>query len=332
MATTEYNKNIKIKAVPQSNPFYNFIREFKKNGSLFILLLPGFLLVFILCYMPMAGILLAFQKYRFVHRNFFVNLFKLEWVGFGNFKLFFTDQYFAYALKNTIVYNIVFMITGTIISLIIAIIINELLNRKMAKLYHSLMILPYFLSMIVFSYVVFAFLGQEYGFINNSILEPLGLKKIAWYMEPKHWPYILIIVNTIKHAAYGSILYLSAIVGLDPEYYELAMIYGASKWQQLTKITLPLISNVIIILVILNLGNILSADFAMFYSVPLHVQLLRRATYVLDVYIYDLFRLALSDQIGKTTAAGLFKSFFGMLMVLSSNLIVRKIDKEKALF
>ncbi|MEN6316603.1 MAG: ABC transporter permease subunit [Clostridiaceae bacterium] len=332
MTTIENKKNIKTKTLPSSNPFYNFIKEIKKNSSMFILLLPGFLLVFVLCYMPMAGILLAFQKYRFVHKNFFINLLKLEWVSFDNFKLFFTDQYFAHALKNTIIYNTVFLLTGTIISLIIAIIINELLNRKIAKLYHSLMILPYFLSMIVFSYVVFAFLGQEHGFINNSILVPLGLKKIEWYMEPKYWPFILIIVNTIKHAAYGSILYLSAIVGLDPEYYELAMIYGASKWQQLTKITLPLISNVIIILIILNLGNILSADFAMFYSVPLHVPHLRSATRVLDVYIYELFRLALSDQIGKTTAAGLFKSIIGMITVLTSNLVVRKIDKEKALF
>lgn len=332
MATIEYKNKIRQKPALRFTPINNFIKEIKLNGSLFLLLLPGFLLVFMLSYMPMAGILLAFERYKFVHKNFFINLFKLEWVGLDNFWIFFNDPYFLDAMKNTILYNIVFMITGITISLTIALVINEMTNRKMAKLYHSCMILPYFLSWVVFSYVVFAFLGQEYGFINNSILAPLGLKEIAWYGEAKYWPFILFIVNTIKHAAYGSILYLSAIVGIDPEYYELAMIYGANKWQQITKITLPLISNVVIILVILNLGNILSADFGMFYNVPLHVPLLRSKTYIIDVYIYDLFRMGMGNTIGKSTAAGLFKSVFGMLTVLVSNFIVRKIDNEKALF
>ncbi len=328
MAAIEY----KSRKGKRSNPIYNFLREIKMNGSLFFLLLPGFVLVFLLNYMPMAGILLAFKKYQFIDKNFFINLFKLEWVGLDNFWIFFNDPYFASALKNTILYNIVFLITGTIMSLIIAIVIDEMTNKSMAKLYHSCMILPYFLSWVVFSYVVFAFLGQEYGYINNSILAPLGLKGIAWYEEPKYWPVILLIVNTIRNAAYGSILYLSAIVGIDPEYYELARIYGANKWQQITRITLPLISNVVIILVILNVGNILSADFGMFYNVPLHVSVLRHKTYIIDVYIYDLLKLSTGNMIGKSTAAGLFKSVFGMIIVLLSNLIVRRVDKEKALF
>lgn len=332
MATAEYGNKIKEKPVSRLNPLRNLTREIRTNGSLFILLLPGFILVFLLSYMPMAGILLAFEKYRFVSKNFFVNLFKLEWVGFDNFWIFFNDPIFKNALINTILYNVVFMITGTIVSLIIALVINEMTNKGIAKLYHSLMILPYFLSWVVFSYVVFAFLGQEHGFINNSILAPLGLEEIAWYEEPNYWPVILFIVNTIKHAAYGSILYLSAIVSLDPEYYELAMIYGANKWQQITKITIPLISNVVIILVVLNLGNILSADFGMFYNVPLHVPLLRNKTYIVDVYIYDLLKMSMGNTIGKSTAAGLFKSVFGMITVLTSNYIVRRIDKEKALF
>lgn len=320
-----------VKSVQNSNVFINFINEVKTNYSLFILLLPGFIIVFLLCYLPIPGILLAFQKYQFVDNNFFINLFKLEWVGLNNFWLFFNDPYFLIAIRNTVLYNVFFLVSGTVISLMIALIINEITNRKMAKFYHSCMLLPYFLSWIVFSYVGFAFLGNEYGFINNSILVPLGLEKISFYWEPKYWPFILFLVNTIKSAAYGSILYLSAIVGLDPEYYELARIYGANKWQQITKITLPLISNVIIILIILNLGNILSADFGLFYNVPLRSGFLKETTDIVDTYIFKMLEKGAS-MLGKTTASGLFKSVIGMFMVLSANFIVRKIDKEKALF
>lgn len=320
------------KSVQKTNAFTNFIKEIKLNYTLFILLLPGFILVFLLSYLPIPGLLIAFEKYKFVDKNFFVNLFKLEWLGFGNFWLFFNDPVFLNAIRNTVLYNLFFMVTGTVISLIIALVINEITNRKLAKFYHSCMLLPYFLSWVVFSYVVFAFLGLENGFINNSIIVPLGLKEISFYWEPKYWPFILFLVNTIKGAAYGSILYLSAIVSLEPEYFELARIYGASKWQQITKITLPLISNVVIILIILNLGNILSADFGLFYNVPLRSGYLKNTTYIVDTYIFTLLEKGMSSSLGKTTAAGLFKSVIGMLTVLAANFTVRKIDKEKALF
>jgi len=319
----------KLKSVPASNPFISFIKEIRANYSLFLMLLPGFILVFLLSYLPMAGILMAFERFRLSTGNFFVNLFKAEWVWFDNFWLFFNDKFFLYAVRTTISYNLFFLITGTFFSLCIALIINELTNRKMAKVYHSCMLLPYFLSWVVFSYVVFAFLGGEKGFINKSILAPLGLKEISWYAETKYWPIILFVVNTIKFAGYGSILYLSAIVGIEPEYYETARIFGANKWQQITKITLPLISNVVIIMIIITLGNILSADFGLFYNVPLQSPYLREATDIFDIYVYRHL------QNGKTaiaTAAGLIKSIIGMITVLSANYIVRKIDKEKALF
>lgn len=320
---------IEKKPTYKYNIFINIIKEIKTNYSFFILLLPGFILVFILNYLPMVGIVLAFKKYQLIDRNFFINLFKCEWVGFDNFWLFFHDKNFFSAMRVTIGYNIMFMITGTTISLIIALVINEISNKKMAKFYHSCMLLPNFLSWVVFSYVVFAFLGMEHGFINNSILVPLGFKEISWYMEPKYWPFILFIVNTIKSAGVGSILYLSAIVGLDPEYFELARIYGASKWQQIRMITLPLISNVIIILLILNLGHILSADFGLFYNIPMRSAYIREATNTVDIYIYYLLQ---TSELSKSAAAGLFKSVIGMLTVLLTNFTVRKIDKEKALF
>ena len=312
--------------------FNNFLDGIKTNYSFFLLLAPGFIVVFLLSYLPIPGILMAFEKYQFISKNFFVNLMKCPWVGFDNFWIFFNDPKFGKALYNTVFYDLLFMVTGTIISLIIALVINEITNRKLAKFYHSCMLLPYFLSWIVFSYVVFAFLGLEHGLINNKLLIPLGMKEISFYSEPKYWAFILFLVNTIKGAAYGSILYLSAIVGIDPEYFELARIYGANKWQQITKITLPLISNVIIILLILGLGNILSADFGLFYNVPLRSAHLKDTTNIVDIYIYDLLQGGTASGLGKATAAGLFKSAIGMIMVLATNSAVRKIDEEKALF
>lgn len=324
-------KGFSSKVVSKPKGISNFIKEIKKNGSFFILLSPGFVLIFLLAYVPIPGILMAFEKYQFISKNFFVNLLKCPWVWFNNFWIFFNDINFTKALYNTVFYHLFFMISGTVISLAIALVIHEMTNRKMAKFYHSCMLLPYFLSWIVFSYVVFAFLGLENGFINNSILVPMGLKEISFYSEPKYWTFILFLVNTIKGAAYSSILYLSAIVGLDPEYFELARIYGASKWQQITQITLPLISNIIIILLILSLGNILSVDFGLFYNVPLRSAYLRDATKTIDIYVYDLMNTGM-DGMAKSTAANLFKSVIGMVMVLSTNWVVKRIDEEKALF
>lgn len=319
----------RIESAPKSNYIMDFIKEVKTNHSLFLLLLPGVIFVFLMCYLPMIGVFIAFVEYKFYVPNFFLNLLKCDWVWFDNFWLFFNDKYFSSAIRNTVSYNLVFLFFGTVFSLAVALVINELTNRKMAKFYHSTMLLPFFLSWIVFSYVVFAFLGAEHGFINNSILAPLGLNEIIFYNEDKYWPFILFIVNTIRFTGYGSIIYLSAIVGIEPEYFEVARIDGASKWQQITKITLPLISNVVIIMIILNLGSILSADFGLFWNIPLQSPFLRKPTEIVDIYIY---RQLQGGKMSISAAAGLFKSIIGFITVLSANLIVRKIDKEKSLF
>ena len=320
------DKTFGAKPMHKSN---SFIKEMKTNFSLFILLVPGFVVVLLMSYLPLPGILMAFQEYRFYTGNFFMNLLKCKWVWFDNFWLFFNDKYFTYAVQTTIEYNLFFLVSGTTISLIIAIVINELTNRKMSKLLHNCMLLPYLLSWVVFSYVVFAFLGSENGFINRSILSPLGLKNINFYINAGYWPVILFIVNTIKFAGYGSILYLSAIVGIDPEYYESAIIDGATKWQQITKITVPLISHVVIITVILTLGNIMTADFGLFYNVPRQSPFLRQATDIVDIYVY---RKLQDGKMAVSAAAGLLKSVIGLITVLTANFAIRKIDREKALF
>lgn len=311
------------------------VESFKLNASFFLMMSPGLILIFLLNYLPMAGIFLAFVKYKYFINNFFVNLYYLvreNWVGFANFKIFFKDVNFLYALRNTVLYQLMFIISGIVISLTIALLINELRNRRGAKFYQSCMLLPYFLSWVVFSYIVFAFLSNEHGLINKTLIPAFGGRPISWYMEPKYWPVILLIVNSLKHSGYVSIVYLAAITGIDPEYYEVAVIDGASKWQQATKITIPLMSNVIIIMLILNLGGILSADFGLFYNVPLYSDFILRTTNIVDMWIYRAFRTLSQDSLTKSTAAGLFKSVAGLIMILATNHIVKVIDREKSLF
>ncbi|WP_156158147.1 ABC transporter permease subunit, partial [Gordoniibacillus kamchatkensis] len=192
------------------------------------------------------------------------------------------------------------------------------------------MFLPFFLSMVVVGYLGFSMLSEEFGFINKTVLEPLGLHPIAWYSEPKYWPFILPIVNLWKNIGYSSVIYLAAIIGIDTEYYEAALIDGASKWQQITRITIPLIMPVIIITTLLAVGKILNADFGLFYQVPLDAGALYSTTNVIDTYVYRAL-MAVGD-IGMSSAAGLYQAVVGFVLVLGANLIVRKISKENALF
>ncbi len=326
------NKNQIVIKQKAKNSFFN---ELKKNYCLFIMTIPGLTLFFLLCYLPISGIFIAFVDYKNYVNNFYLNIIKSKWVGLNNFTIFLNDRNFIYALRNTISYQLIFIFAGTLMSLLIALLLNEIKNRYVARFYQSCMLLPYFLSWTVFSYVVFSFLSVQNGVINRMLLEPLGAGTVSWYMESKYWPYILFIVNTLKYAGYGSIIYLAAIVGIDPEYYEAAIIDGASRWQQVTKVTIPLISNVIIIMLVINLGHILSADFGLFYNIPLQSEFILEKTNVIDMYIYRVFQGrsgGTTNTLVISTAAGLFKSLIGFITVMVTNLVVKKIDSEKSLF
>jgi len=200
----------------------------------------------------------------------------------------------------------------------------------MARFYQSVMFLPHFLSMIVVGYLGYSLLSSEYGFINQYILKPLGQEPISWYSEAKYWPYILPLVNLWKHAGYYSIIYLAAIIGIDNEYYEAALIDGASKRQQMMRITLPLIKPVLIVMTLLQIGHIFNSDFGLFYQVPLDSGSLYPTTQVIDTYVYRAL-LNLGD-IGMSSAAGLYQAVVGFALVIATNYIVRKTDKENALF
>lgn len=302
-----------------------FVYEFKKNFPLFLMLLPGAVFLLVFSYLPMFGLIIAFKNV-----NYEVGLLRSPWAGLNNFKFLFGTPDAFIITRNTILYNIAFIILGTILSIACAIMINELRNKRMAKFYQSVMFLPYFLSWVVVSYMTFSLFSIDLGVLNRVVLPKLGIEQIQWYIEPKYWPFIIIFFNLWKYTGYNSVIYLSAITGIDNEYYEAALIDGASKWQQITKITIPLLTPLIIILTLLAVGRIFFADFGLFYQLPMNMGTLYDVTNVIDTYVYRA--LVSMGDIGMASAAGFYQAIVGFILVLTSNLIVRKIDKEKALF
>lgn len=306
-----------------------FIKEIVKNKALFLLMTPGILLLLIFNYLPMAGVLIAFKDYKYYENSFIKNLLRSEWVGFDNFQFFLKSPDTLIITRNTVLYNLAFILVGAVFAIACAIALNELRNRYMAKLYQSVMLLPYFLSWIAVSYLFFAFLSIDKGILNN-ILTSLGLESVQWYSEMKYWPFIFMFANLLKYGGYSAIVYLAAISGISPEYYEAAVLDGASKRQQITKITIPLLSPVIIIMLLLGVGRIFYADFGMFLNLPRDNGQLFNITNVLDTYVYR--GLMNGGDIAMSSAAGIYQSAVGFVLVLTSNWIVRKIDSEKSLF
>ncbi|MGB8452006.1 MAG: ABC transporter permease subunit [Anaerocolumna sp.] len=313
-----------VTAVDAGSKKNNSRIQIRKCLPLYFMALPGIIYLFINNYMPLPGLVLAFKKF-----NARKGIFGSDWAGLSNFKYLFTTQDAFIITRNTILYNLAFIVINTVCAIAVAIILAEL-TSKVKKFYQSAILLPFLISAVIISYLVFAFLSTENGFVNNSILKPLGLEGISWYTEKKYWPFILILVNTWKMIGYNCIIYLSTIVGFDRGFYEAASIDGASKWQQLKKITIPLLKPTIIMLTLLSIGRIFYSDFGLFYQVPQNSGALYSVTNTIDTYVYRGL-LELGD-ITMSSAAGLYQSIIGFILVLSANLIVRKVDSDNALF
>ncbi|ERI94414.1 ABC transporter, permease protein [Clostridiales bacterium oral taxon 876 str. F0540] len=306
-----------------------FFRRFKANKELLFLALPGAVWFLIFSYLPMFGVVIAFKNFRITGKSFIKSLIDSDWVGFKNFEFLFKTNDAWVITRNTVLYNLVFIVLGIVLPVCLAIIVNELLNKKMAKVYQSAMFLPYFLSWVVVSYCLFAFLSVDKGYINH-LLAKLGHGEISWYTEPKYWPFIIIFMSQWKGIGYGTVVYLASIAGIDKTYYEAAMIDGATKWQQIKSITLPLLKPVITILFILSIGKIFNADFGLFYQLPKDSGPLYPVTNVIDTYVYrGLMNLG---EIGMSSAAALYQSVVGLILILLSNYVVKKIDSENSLF
>ncbi|ABP66298.1 sugar ABC transporter permease [Caldicellulosiruptor changbaiensis] len=302
-----------------------FVKELNKNFPLFIMALPGVILLIAFSYLPLFGLIIAFKD---VHYD--VGILKSPWVGFKNFEFLFKTPDAFIITRNTLLYNLAFIVLGNLAAIATAIALSEMRARFMAKFYQSVMFLPYFLSWVVVAYMAFAFLSVDLGILNTLVLPKLGIEPIAWYVEPKPWPVILILANLWKYTGYNAVIYLAAITGIDPEYYEAALIDGASKWQQIKHITFPLLSPLVVVLVLLGIGRIFYADFGLFYQLPMNSGALYDVTNVIDTYVYRTL-MGMND-IGMASAASFYQSIMGFILVLTSNLIVRRLDPEKALF
>lgn len=299
-------------------------KKLLKYSHLYLMMLPGIAYLLINNYLPMFGLTIAFKDI-----NYSKGIWGSDWVGFQNFKFLFQSSDAYTITRNTILYNAAFIVIGLIVGIGMAILLNEIKNKIAVKIYQSVILLPYLISMVLVSYLVYSMLSINSGFMNNTILPALGIEPISWYNEPKYWPYILIMVNVWKGAGYSCVIYLAAIISIDAEYYEAARLDGASKWQQIRTITVPLITPVVIMLTLLNIGRIFYSDFGLFYQVPMNSGALFDTTNVIDTYVFrGLMQLG---DIGMSSAAGMYQSVVGFILVMLSNYVVRKINKENAL-
>ena len=297
----------------------------KEYWPLYLMMLPALLYLLINNYIPMAGMVIAFKKL-----NFAKGIWASPWAGLKNFKFLFASRDAWVITRNTLLYNIAFILVNMVVGIAIAILITEVKNIKLKKLYQSAILLPFLMSMVILSYIVYALLSAENGLVNNSILPLFHMDPIQWYQKPKYWPAILIIANCWKGVGYGCLIYIASLIGIDPSFYEAARLDGASKWQEITKITLPSLVPTIITLLLLSIGRIFYSDFGLFYQVPMNSGVLFPTTNVIDTYVYR----ALIEQgnISMSSAAGVYQSLVGFCVVMLSNWIVRKVDKDQALF
>ena len=297
----------------------------KINWALYVMLIPGLFYLLFNNYIPMTFTVIAFKKY-----NFQKGVWGSEFVGLENFKSLFSTRDSWIILRNTVGYNLVFIVISLVIGLALAILLDELKSGKTKRRYQMSYLLPYMISITVVSYIVYALLSTDTGFINNSILKPLGLEPISWYSRPKYWPFILTAVNQWKWLGHNCIIYYSSVISIDDGYYEAAAIDGATRWQRIFHITIPIIRSTIITMTLLQLGSIFRSDFGLFYQVPMDSSALMNVTNTIDTYVYRGIKSV--GTLGMSSAAGLYQSVVGFVLVLLANYVVRKIDKESAMF
>ncbi|GAA3409957.1 ABC transporter permease [Paenibacillus hodogayensis] len=300
-------------------------RKAKKYWILVLMTLPGLLYFLINNYLPMFGIVIAFKNV-----NFAKGIWGSEWIGFKNFEYLFKTKDAYIITRNTLLYNLAFIILNTAIAIALAILLNEIRKRVLSRAYQTILLLPHLISMVIVGYLALAFLDVEKGFMNKTLLPLFGLEPVSWYSETKYWPWILTIVHAWKGVGHLCVIYLAAIIGIDQEYYEAAKIDGANRLQQIRMITIPLIAPVITILTLLAIGRIFYSDFGLFFQVPLNTGALMPVTNTIDTYVYRA--LINMGDIGMSSAAGLYQALVGFVLVLASNAVVRTFNKDHALF
>lgn len=301
------------------------LKDISRFSALYLMLIPGIIYLVVNNYLPMAGLILAFKKV-----NYQIGIFQSPWTGFSNFKYLFSTKDAAQFFRNTILYNLAFILLGNLLGLIVAIALDSIKKKFFKKMSQTVILFPYLLSTVIVSYIVFAFLSGKNGFMNMTILPLFGIDPINWYNQPEYWPVILTITFLWMSFGYSSILYYSTLIGIDKSLYEAAVVDGAGVWAQIKFITIPAMKTTVITLVLMAVGRICYSDFGLFYQVPMNSGMLYSTTQTIDTYVYRGL-LELND-IGRSTAAGFLQSIFGFICVVTANTVVKKLDEDSSLF
>ncbi|WP_308635556.1 ABC transporter permease [Paenibacillus silvisoli] len=301
-------------------------REYKhlvSGRSLLLISLPAIIVVFIFYYLPLFGVVIAFKDI-----NYADGIWGSAWSGLNNFKFFFNSQDAWRITRNTLLLNGVFIVVGTFCSVIVGLMMAEA-SRRLVKLFQTILFFPYFLSWVVVGFVTYILLNPTYGVMNKAF-ELFGGSAVDWYGNPSYWPLILTLTYLWKNVGYTAIIFFTGLIAIDASYYEAASIDGASRFQQIRTISIPLIAPLITMLVMLNIGRIFYSDFGMFYFIPRDAGMLYETTDVMDTYVYRSLRVV--GDLGMASAASLYQAVVGLVLVLTTNLLVRKYSKDNALF
>lgn len=298
--------------------------KMKRFLPIYLMMVPGFLYLIINNYIPMFGIIVAFKNY-----NYSLGIFGSKWNGLKNFKFLFKTKDAFTITRNTLMYNAVFIILGNSLGILIAILLNEIQSKMAKKTYQTIILLPFLLSIVIVSYIVYGIFSTEFG-IANHMLTSLGKDRISWYSTPKYWPFILTFINLWKNMGYNTVLYYATLIGIDVSYYEAAVVDGASRWQRIRYITIPSLIPTITIMVLIAISRIFYSDFGLFYQVPLNSGPLIDVTNTIDTYVYRGLRE--NSNIGMSAAAGLYQSVVGFIMVIAANTLVKRMGNGNELF
>ncbi len=302
----------------------NFQGNLRKNAIYLLLLLPAVIYVLVFSYAPMVGVVMAFEKY-----NFTQGLFRSPWVGLKNFRFLTVSNKLWPLTRNTLLYNLAFIVVGMVMEVGFAVIINEMRCRWFKKVFQSFIFLPYFISWVIASAVVQTLLDYNTGLISRMV-KSLGLEMVNVYADAGPWPFLLVFFRMWKGVGYGSIIYLSAITGIDSEMYEAADIDGANSWQKVFSITLPSLIPTMVIMFLLACGQIFRGDFGMFFQLIGNNGVLLEVGDILDLYVYRA--MAGNGNLGYGAAAGLFQSLLCFVTILTANFVVKKIQPDYTLF
>lgn len=305
----------------KSTGIYSKRKMLKENLSLFLMTVPGIIFLILFNYLPMYGVVIAFKNY--IPRK---GIWGSPWVGFDNFKFFFTSQDAVRTIRNTVLYSLDFLVVDLVVGVCMALLFYHL--RKGIKVYHTIILIPRFISIIIVSFITYSILSPSYG-VLNSLIVALGGEGIQWYNEPQHWPLIITIVHIWQIAGSGCLYYYSTLVGIDASLFEAASLDGANTLQKCWHVAIPALKPIMVLTLILGLGNMFSGDMGLFYQVTKNMGTLYPTTDIINTYTY---RALLDGSMTKSAAVGLFQSLTGMVLVVTVNAIVRKISPEHSMF